>query len=202
MNQVGKNTEEIILEAARTVFIQKGFSGARMQEIADEAGINKALLHYYFRSKDHLFEAVFAQAIISFMPVIKLVLESELPLKVKIIKFVETYIDILLANPHIPGFVIQELNNNPGRFVDKFKALGIDPAIILKQVSEEVELRNIRAVKPEHFMVNLLALCIFPFVAKPIIKGVLKKDEEQYSVFLKERKEQIIEFVMNSLSIK
>ncbi len=202
MNQVVKSTEEIILVAARSVFIQKGFSGARMQEIADEAGINKALLHYYFRSKDHLFEAVFAQAISSFLPVVKSVLESDLPLKIKIIKFVETYIDILLANPHIPGFVIQELNNNPGRFVDKFKAMGLDPTIIIKQVIEEEELGMIRAVNPEHFMVNLLSMCIFPFVAKPIIKGVLRKDEDQYYLFLKERKEQIIEFVMNSLSIK
>ncbi|MBK7029571.1 MAG: helix-turn-helix transcriptional regulator [Bacteroidales bacterium] len=202
MNQEGKNTEGIILEAARTIFIQKGFSGARMQEIADQAGINKALLHYYFRSKDHLFEAVFAQALGSFLPVIKSVLESELPLKIKIIKFVETYIDILLANPYIPGFVIQELNTNPGRFVDKFTAMGLDPTIILRQIEKEVDLRTIRAVKADHFMVNLLAMCIFPFVAKPIVKGVLRKDESQYNVFLKERKEQIIEFVMNSLSIK
>ncbi len=202
MDQEQKNTEELILEAARAIFIQKGFAGARMQEIADEAGINKALLHYYFRSKDHLFEAVFALALRSFLPVIKTVLESELPLKIKIIKFVETYIDILVANPYIPGFVIHELNTNPGRFVDKFISMGLDPTIISKQVKEEIDLHTIRAVDPEHFIVNLLSMCIFPFVAKPIIKGVLQKNEEQYVLFIKSRKEQIIEFVMNSLAVK
>lgn len=195
------NTEEHILEAARAVFIRKGFAGARMQEIADLAGINKSLLHYYYRSKDHLFEAVFLQALKSLLPAIKNVLEAEMPLKLKIIKFVETYIDVLQANPHIPAFVIQELNTDPQRFVDKIKNYGLDPTIIMRQIEEEAGYGLIRPVRADHFMVNLLGMCLFPFVARPVVQGVLRKTPEEYEIFLNERKEQIIQFVMNSISI-
>jgi len=195
------NTEEQILESAKAVFIRKGFAAARMQEIADLAGINKSLLHYYFRSKDQLFEAVFLQAIRSFLPEIKKVLEAEMPLKLKIIKFVETYIDVLQANPHIPAFVIQELNSDPGRFVDLFRNYGVNPITIMRQIEEEAGYGQIRPVRADHFLVNLLGMCLFPFVARPVVQGVLRKNPEEYDVFLKERKEQIIQFVMNSISI-
>jgi len=201
MTSPSKNTEELILEAACTVFIMKGYSGARMQEIADAAGINKSLLHYYYRSKDKLFDSVFTQAIQSFLSNIKRIIEEDLPLELKIIRIVETYIDMLIKNPHIPAIVIQELNTHPGRFVEKLLNFGIDPNLIIEQVEKEVEMRNIRPVKSEHFIVNLLAMCIFPFVARPVIKGILKKNDDEYQRFLEERKEQIIQFIMNSMFI-
>lgn len=195
-----KNTEEQILEAAREVFIHKGFAGTRMQEIANKAGINKALLHYYFRSKDQLFEAVFSQAISSFMPVIRNILEADIPLVHKIILFVETYQDILIKNPHIPGFVIQELNTDPGRLIMHFKTMGIDPQFMLEQIRQEVKQGSIRPINGEHFLVNLLGMCLFPFVARPVVQGVLKKSEEEYRAFLQERKSEIIQFVLQSIS--
>lgn len=199
MTVTDRNTEEIILEAACTIFFQKGFAGARMQEIADSAGINKALLHYYFRSKDQLFEAVFNRAISSFLPLIKSVLEADMPLIAKIIRFVENYMEVLLTNPYIPGFIIHELNTDPGRMVMKLKSHGIDPRIIIKQVNSAVSEGEIRAVNAEHFLVNLLSLCIFPFVARPIVQGMLHKSYEEYSQFLHQRKSEIIEFVLQSI---
>jgi TetR/AcrR family transcriptional regulator len=193
------NTEHIILEAARKVFMLKGYSGARMQEIADEAGINKALLHYYFRGKDQLFEAVFAQAIASFLPIIRKVLEADMPFKEKIVLFVETYIDVLMANPHIPSFVIHELNTNPGRFIDKLKNNGINPTILLEQIRMEVESGLIRNISGDHFIVNLLGMCLFPFMARPVVKGVLRKSDDEYELFLTERKKEIVQFVMHSI---
>jgi TetR/AcrR family transcriptional regulator len=201
MTTTKSNTEQSILEAARKVFMLKGYSGARMQEIADEAGINKALLHYYFRGKDQLFEAVFAQAIASFLPIIRNVLEADMPFKEKIVLFVETYIDVLMANPHIPSFVIHELNTNPGRFIDKLKNNGINPTILLEQIKMEVESGQIRNISGDHFIVNLLGMCLFPFMARPVVKGVLRKSDDEYELFLKERKKEIVQFVMHSIDL-
>jgi AcrR family transcriptional regulator len=194
-----KSTEVLILEAAREVFIHKGFMGARMQEIANKAGINKALLHYYFRSKDQLFEAVFNQALYTFFPVVKNILEMEKPFREKIMLFVETYVDTLLANPHIPAFVIQELNTNPTRLVLRMSDFGFDPNVIIQQIRREVDAGLLKPANPQHLMVNILGMCIFPFVAKPIIRGILKKSEDEYNRFLMERKKEIVHFVMQSI---
>jgi TetR/AcrR family transcriptional regulator len=201
MTPIAGNTEQVILEAARKIFINKGLAGARMQEIADEAGINKALLHYYFRGKDQLFEAVFAQVVAGFLPVIKNVLEATMPFREKIILFVDTYVEILLANPHIPAFVIQELNTDPSRFVDKLKNFGINPTILFEQIKLEVESGLIRNIEGDHFIVNILGLCIFPFIARPIVQGMLLKSDEEYELFLKARKKEIVQFVMNSIAM-
>ncbi|NVO18618.1 MAG: helix-turn-helix transcriptional regulator [Bacteroidetes bacterium] len=197
-NSLG-NTELLILEAARKVFIHKGYAGARMQEIADEAGINKALLHYYFRGKDQLFDAVFTQAIASFLPMIQQVLIAELPLKEKISLFVNTYVDTLILNPHIPAFVIHELNTDPGRFIEKLKNNGINPDIILGQIKKEAADGNIREINGEHFLINLLGMCLFPFMARTVVQGLLRMDNEQYNIFLEERKKEIVQFIMCSI---
>jgi TetR/AcrR family transcriptional regulator len=196
-----KNTEILILEAAREVFIHKGYEGARMQEIADKAGINKALLHYYFRSKDHLFEAVFNQVISSFLPVIKNILEADLPLKQKIELFIETYVEVLLENPYFPSFVIQELNTDPGRLAGKLKNFGINPGVILAQINSAIESGEIIPVKGKHLLVNLLGMCLFPFIARPVVQGMLKMSDENYKEFLEERKTEIKQFVMNAITI-
>ena len=201
MTTLGKNTEELILEAARKVFIQKGCAGARMQEIADEAGINKALLHYYFRGKDKLFEAVFRQAANCLLPVMKNVLESEIPLLQKIELFINRYIDVLLENPHLPAFVIQELNQEPARFIGYLKTVGINPAPLFLQIEQEMILGHIRPMKADHFMVNLLGICLFPFMARPVVKTVLQMNDEKYNEFLVERKREVVQFVMNSITV-
>ena len=199
MTVTDRNTEEIILEAACTIFFQKGFAGTRMQEIADSAGINKALLHYYYRSKDQLFEAVFNRALLSFLPTIKIALEAEMPLKQKIEKFVENYVEILLTNPHIPAFVIHELNTDPQKVVTKLKSHGVNPSILLRQIDEAIAAGEIRSINGEHFLINLLSLCIFPFVARPVVQGILQKSPEEYTFFLQQRKSEILEFAMQSI---
>ena len=94
-----ENTENQILKAAREVFIAKGYEGARMQEIADRAGINKALLHYYFRSKEKLFEAVFSEIAMNLFPAMKQLLEAEIGIKEKVTFFIKIYLKTLLENP-------------------------------------------------------------------------------------------------------
>ena len=116
-----ENTETEILIAAKEIFQQKGMAGARMQEIADKAKINKALLHYYYRSKQLLFEAVFKSAFSLLAPQLNKVLNDDSDLFEKIRKFTENYVSFVIKHPYLPNFVIQELNKNP-EFVQKLRS--------------------------------------------------------------------------------
>lgn len=200
MNEVAINTEQKILEAARKVFILKGMGGARMQEIADEAGINKALLHYYYRSKEKLFEAVFMEAFFTMIPDVVDLLKAEIPLFEKIELFAEKYIDVFLENPFIPGFVLNELSQNPQRIVDLISKMDVQPQAFIDQVKDEIQKGTIIPVEPQHLIVNLLALCIFPFIAAPILKNILfNQDSEKFKDFIEQRKKEVPEFIINSI---
>src|SRR5258705_2022247 len=111
--------EEKILGAARKVFTTQGMAGDGMQDIADEAGINKALLHYYFRDKDKLFETIFMAEAQKFFPKINAIFQSDDQLFEKIEKFVNEYIAEMQENPYLPWFVLNEMNRDPNRFMEK-----------------------------------------------------------------------------------
>jgi len=193
-------TEEKILEAAKKVFYRQGFSGARMQEIADEAGINKSMLHYYFRSKDKLFQEVFQESVRHFFPVIFNVLDSDLALASKIEKLVETYYDLFRKHPHLPRFVIHEMNQHPDRFKEFMDGAGIEvPAKFIKQIRAEVEAGNIKELQPKTFIINTIALCVFPVIAQPMVETVFRMDDEQYRQFLEKRKKELPTFILNAV---
>ena len=113
------STEQKIFDAAHEIFVQKGMDGAKMQEIADRAGINKALLHYYFRSKEKLFEMIFTSAAQKLFPKINFIFESDLPLFQKIEQFCHEYLEVMIENPYLPAFLINEINQDPERFIEK-----------------------------------------------------------------------------------
>lgn len=197
------NTEKRILDAARKVFHTKGYTGARMQEIADEAKINKAMLNYYFRGKDKLFEAVFKEAAMDFFPKVFQLIGSEMPLFEKIEYFVENYLTFLQENHYIPGFILNELAQNPQRLREFFTENAIrPPASFLKQISEAVDRKEIIPVDPRFVILNILSLCIFPIVAKPIIETVFNLDETMYTQMINDRKKLIAQFVINAIKIK
>jgi TetR/AcrR family transcriptional regulator len=198
-----KSTEIQVLEAAKKVFLQKGFDGARMQEIADEAGINKALLHYYFRSKDKLFDAIFNDAFRQFFPKVAEMMKADRPLFEKIEFFIDAYIDMLIKNPYLPGFVLHEINRNPQRLINIIKESGMDPKFLIKSVKKEMEHGNIHKISAKHLIVNILGMCLFPFIGKPILQGFLYNgSHDDYQKFLGERKKEIKEFVLNSVRKK
>lgn len=193
-------TEIAILNAAREIFIRKGFDGARMQEIATEAGINKALLHYYFRSKDKLFEAVFIETFVKIVPAMLVSLNSNLPLFQKIELFISTYIDALAKNPFIPGFILHELAHNEDRVAKLIRGTGLNPSIFIQQVNREIEEGKINEIDPRQLIVNILALCIFPFVGKPILKSVIfANNEDEFNHFIQLRKTEVAKFIINSI---
>jgi len=198
-----EKTEEKIIAAAKRVFIKKGMDGARMQEIADEAGINKSLLHYYFRSKDKLFEEVFSDSFQQVIMTVKLVLDNADSVDSFVEKFVKNYIGIIRENPIIPQFVIHELNRNPERIVKQMQKSDFDPEKLFGLIMGETKTNHMSAFDPMHLVVNLLAMCIFPFIARPIIQGFLfGGDEDLFENFIDERIEHITAFVKQAVLLK
>ncbi|MDD5572058.1 MAG: TetR/AcrR family transcriptional regulator [Bacteroidales bacterium] len=203
MSKIDLKTETKILNAAKKVFVRKGLDGTRMQEIADEAGINKSLLHYYFRSKEKLFEAVFNEAFRQFIPKVSEAIESDIPFFRKIEIFVDTYISMLINNPHIPIFVLHEINRNPDKLISFMQSQGLRPEILLKSAMKEIEQKRIINIDPRHLVINMLGMCIFPFIAKPILKGVIfNNNEKAFMNFIQERKKEIPKFIINSIKKK
>src|SRR5690606_18959384 len=176
-----KETEERILDSARDVFHERGYDGARMQEIADRAGINKALLHYYFRSKDQLFETIFKATVSKFLPAVIQSLAGDDSVSVKVHRFVSAYIDTLRANPYIPAFVLHELNRNPDRVSGFMPPLIMSKlAPFLEQIAEEMQVGSIPMSNPGHFLVNMFSMCVFPFISSPILQAVFSMDAEAF----------------------
>ncbi len=214
MTKEEKQTGQIIMEAARKVFQKSGLGGARMQQIADEAGINKASLHYYYRSKDKLFQAVFQEDFQRFMIPLSGILfrETELTVEERITTFVRSFLRTLIDNPHLPLFVIHELNRNPDRLLEMVQrgsavtgeGDGLDynktePDLIIRQIRDGIEKGQYHKVIPEQFVISIIGMCVYPSIARPIIRHWLRKDDDQYNEFLKERESEVIDYAFRIL---
>jgi AcrR family transcriptional regulator len=196
------STEKDILEAAKRVFQIKGMYGARMQEIADEAGINKAMLHYYFRSKDKLFDAVFQDAAKNFFSKIRELLNVDKPLLEKIEYFVENYVELLLQNSFIPAFIITEVHQNPDRIKNVFLESGVNTEMLfINDIKSAISLGIIHPVDPKQLIINIIGLCVFPVAAKPIIKTMLNFNDEEYLGFIEVRKKEVSKFIINAIKV-
>jgi TetR/AcrR family transcriptional regulator len=194
------STESKILEAAKKVFFSRGFDGTSMQQIANEAGINKSLLHYYFRNKEKLFTTVFAYAFQHFVPQIQEILVSDTSISVKIERIVSEYVDMLMKNAIIPSFILHEINRNPDRLFEIMQGAGLKPETFLNQFAREIEKGQIRPVDPKHLIVNLISLCVFPIAARPLMQRFLfSNDAGAYIQFLQERKKEVSRFIIQSI---
>lgn len=195
------DTEARILEAARKVFFKQGMAGARMQDIANQAGVNKALLHYYFRSKDKLFQTIFIQAFQTMLASFKEILASPLTITEKLESFIQIYISNMRQNPYLPLFIINEINKDPESFPSQLipQQHRVDLRQLFNQAQKEIEEGRIAPFKPLHLIMNVLSMSIFTFVAKPMMIHMLGINESQYESFLNEREEQIIAFVRSAL---
>jgi len=202
------DTEQRILQAARAVFIRSGTAGARMQEIAEEAGVNPALLHYYFKSKDRLAQAVFRELAGRMIPSIVSVLSSGDTIEKKVEQFVRRYIDTVRESPFVPGYILAELYFNPQRITALTSEIaGAHPGEVMQsflpklraQLDEQARIGAIRPIAPEQFLVNLIALCVFPFAARPLLGIGLGLDDAAFSRFLDRRRTELPKFILNAL---
>jgi TetR/AcrR family transcriptional regulator len=202
MTENDKLTEAKIFEAATEVFVEKGMDGARMQDIANQAGINKALLHYYYRTKEKLFTTVFEmiarKLFVKFAPVF----DENLSLEDKIRFFFREHITFLQENPRLPGFILNEVNRHPDR-IKKLLA-GVDfENLWLKlyqQHSEELKKYNITQAELPQLMISMAAISVFPFAAKGILEVILEKVDMNFNDFIEERKEFAAEFVIKAIT--
>ena len=203
-----RETEQRILEAARAVFIRRGSAGARMQEIAAEAGVNQALLHYYFRSKERLSTAVFQQAVSRVFPTVIQVLGGDLALDEKIERTVSLYLEQLAQNPFVPGYILSELHHNPERVAQMMEAaIGQAPGHVMppvleklgRQIGEAVAAGRMRPISALGFAVNILSLSIFPFAARPMLTIAFQMDDAAFARFIAERKTELIAYIRNAI---
>lgn len=201
-------TEQRILEAARAVFLRRGTAGARMQEIAQEAGVNQALVHYYFRTKERLAGAVFQQIASRIFPALAQTLGADISLDEKIDRLIAIYLDNLSQNLFVPGYLISELHHHPERVQQLLSSvIGADPRILMpsllktleKQINERVHEGTMRPIKPQQFVVNLISLCIFPFAARPMLSIVFGMDDAAFMRFIAQRKKELPDFVRSAL---
>ena len=201
-------TEQRILDAARKVFIGRGTAGARMQEIAREAGVNQALLHYYFRSKERLAAAVFQQVAGRILPVLIETLGSDMPLDGKIERVIALYIENMARNPFLAGYIISELHHHPERAAQLLGgAIGADPRRVvppaLQKLREQIEAAQaageMGAIAPQQFVINLVSLCVFPFAARPMLSVILGMDDAAFARFIEQRKTDLPAFFRRAL---
>ncbi len=197
-----ENTELEILNAAKEVFQEKGMAGSRMQEIADKARINKSMLHYYYRSKQLLFEAVFKNAFRLLAPQLNKVLNDDSELFDKIRNFTNNYISFVIGHPYLPNFVIQELNKNPD-FIEKLRIEKDFPKIekFKFQVEDAITRGIIKPIRAEQLFINIMSLNIFPFIAAPLLQGLINVEEKEYRELMDRRKTEVADFIINSIRL-
>lgn len=195
------DTREQILAAAGKVFRAKGYAAARMQEIADEAKINKALLHYYFESKEKLFGQIFLETMQRFFGTAAgLLNDPATSWKEKIYSIADRYTDFLKANPEIPLFVMNEINRNGETFLQQLPIPEmLDRSRFMQQLKEAQQQKMIAPVAPFQIIITVISNLIFPFIAKPMIQMIGGMDEKKFSRFLDERKTLVPDMVIGFL---
>ena len=191
------STEERIKAAARKVFHQKGFAGTRTRDIAEEAGINHAMLNYYFRSKEKLFEMVMMETMAQFFKGVNLMLNDEsTSLDEKIDLIVSNYIDLLLKEPELPTFILNEVRPNPQAFVEQNPIKeALTHSVLTRQYAEAVARGEITEPNLMQAILNVIGLVIFPFIAKPILTSIINIPEEQYKALMLQRKTLIPQWI-------
>lgn len=202
MAENDKQTEDKIFEAATDVFLDKGMDGSRMQDIANHAGINKALLHYYYRTKDQLFDAVFQMIARKMLKKFAPVFDENLTLEDKIRFFFKEHITFLQENPRLPAFVLNEINRNPERIKKLLKNVDVESLWkkLYEQHKAELDKYNVSEKMLPQLMTSIAAMSVFPFAAKGLIEAILSKTSVSFNDYIEERKEFAAEFVIKAIT--
>ncbi len=191
-------TEELIKEKAKILFFQKGFLDATTQEIADEAKVNRALIHYYFRSKEQLMDVILEEVVRRKRARVTAILTSKLSFREKIAVYIDTIVDQGLQFPYLENFIISETARDPERanlLCSPARTKSAD--LIREEHAHEVKKGKLGAMTAEHFMVNLSAMCNYPLLAKSILKSIHGMTDQSYRKFLQDRKKIIYQAIFH-----
>ncbi len=196
-------TEEKIKEAARKIFTSKGYAAARTRDIAEEAGMNLALLNYYFRSKEKLFEIVMIENFMHFISGIKTIMyNEETSLKEKIQILVSFYIDKLSAQPDLPLFILNSVKANPKVIKGIFNKQILQKSYFFKQLQQELSKNKNATSNPINILINILSMIIFPFIGQPMINEIGLSKKEDFNNLLQERKKLLPIWIMQMIKGK
>jgi TetR/AcrR family transcriptional regulator len=196
-----QETRDRILDAADRIFIRKGTASGRTQEIADEAGVNKALVHYYFGTKAALADAIFARALGTLVPrIFGILADPERSIEQKVPAIVKEQIDFNSSRPYLAGYMVAELHAHPERIARLMTAHGKVPLEVLRrQLQEGAKAGKLRRISPEQFVANMMGLLLFPFAIRPALCELLGFDSRRWEAFLEERRRMLPDFVMAGL---
>lgn len=199
------STEEKIKKAARKVFQEKGYGQARTRDIADEAGINLALLNYYFRSKEKLFDIIMEESMQQmFGLIVGVVNDESIELSRKIDLIVNRYVDSLLENPNLPLFVLSEIQANPKKLMER---VGISENLIknnyfYKQMSDQMNKKDLKGIDPLQIFINIVSMTVFPIVGKPLLISIHSPmTEDDYANFINDRRKLVPQWIRMMLKI-
>jgi AcrR family transcriptional regulator len=199
---LNNKTELAIIEAARKVFISKGYGGTTMEAIASVAKVNKASLHYYYRSKDKLFGIVLTEACGIIQEKLILIIKSEDNIEVIIKKINDVYVETLINHPYLPNFIINEISSNPEKIVkillgDKLSTFTILRMMVI--IRNKTFKGNKDVVNSYDLILNVISLNVFPFLIRPIIKNLFRMNDEQFNSFMNNRKSNLSSFILRAL---
>ncbi len=191
-------TRERILDAAHTVFVRKGTAASRTQEIAAEAGVNKALVHYYFGTKAALADAIFERALGTLVPkIFGILADPSRTIEEKVPAIVREQIDFHSARPYFAGYMVSELHAEPDRIARLMTGHGRVPLDVLRrQLRQGAKAGRIRRISAEQFVANMMGLLIFPFAIRPALCELLDLDATRWRGFLEERRRLLPDFFM------
>lgn len=199
---MAEDKEQLILEVARKQFVQKGYAATKMQDIAEEAQVNKALLHYYYRSKEKLYHEIIVRTLDKMIPRFAAAMEKEGDFWERLDNLVSSYLELLQAEPDLPIFVMSELSQEQERFISELrKRAHYFPAAhgFVMSMQEEMASGRIRSIPPLHLLLNIMSMTIFPFIAKPIFSTIFNFPQENFMALMAERKEVIMDFLRSAL---
>ncbi len=199
--KIEPTTEEQIKEAARRVFTRKGYAATRTRDIAEESGHNLALLNYYFRSKEKLFDIIMLENLEFFLNDVLIIVNDEATsLQNKLELLVAHYIDMLVEHPTLPVFILNAINNDPKELITKVAATNKLEHTFMARQWRDMMASQPSAINPMHFLMNIFSLTIFPFVARPLIKIKLGVQDDAFTQLMQERKKLIPEWIKAMLA--
>lgn len=201
--QKDQTTEEKIKLAAKKLFHEKGYGQTKTRDIAEAAGINTALLNYYFRSKENLFNIIMLESVQEMFSFIReIVNDQKTNLDSKIRAIVDRYINIFHENPNLPLFVLSEIQANPERLIQKSKIPKdiLTESYFFEQLNEQIKKAGIN-ITPIHIFLNIISLTILPVVGRPIMSYIYTMDINAHSDFINERRELIPLWIKTMLKL-
>ena len=194
------DTELKIRDAAKSLFLKKGYSATTTRDIAQESQINLALLNYYFTSKRRLFEIIMFETLYDFLnKMVEVYNDEETTIREKIELASSKYIDMIIAEPLLPTFILNELKNNPTNFLKMPTAKVIMKSQLISQYNDGVKKGIYKKVDSIHFITNILSLIVFPFISSPIIMKMEKLNKTDFNKMMNQRKKLIPEWIIQMI---